>query len=148
MSIIAHFFFWGGGIIRVREGGGWTLSATRILSWETRSASVYCPGRHILGGTVSAVTPAVSYKCHSGYCPPKNVSPRTLFASGSCFPGQYPLADCVSPPPPLTLSASLIMFPTRIMSPQKICDYAHIFSFKELIRSIRCSLGLAWTMFS
>ncbi len=59
---------------------------------------------------------------------PQNVSPRTLSASGSCLPGQYPLADCV---PPRTLSASLIMPPpTRIMPPppqkkkkKRLCSY-------------------------
>ena len=36
---------------------GGTLSASRIMSGETISASGYCPGGHFLLGTLSAVTP-------------------------------------------------------------------------------------------
>jgi hypothetical protein len=38
------------------------------------------------------------YRCHSGYCPPQNVSPRTLSASGSCLPTLSASGLC--PPPP------------------------------------------------
>ena len=37
----------------------------------------------------------LTYRCHSGFCPPQKVSPRTQSASGFCPGGYNPLADSV-----------------------------------------------------
>ena len=53
-----------------------------------------CLVLHSFGISVG-VRVASCCRCHSGFCPPQKVSPRTQSASGFCPGGYNPLADSV-----------------------------------------------------
>ena len=67
------------------------------ISYRLRGVILSVPVDFVLdtGAAVSLIREDVWSRCHSGFCPPQKVSPRTQSASGFCPGGYNPLADSV-----------------------------------------------------